>query len=441
MPLGETLSDDDSQGPDHQHDEQDWEAQKENFRICYMDNNMPRKAAAQYMKDHFNFDATPRQWERKIKQWGFSKYSSREERIRQIASTGKTVFEVSKPGRRPRAHSSNNLHPNEDRNLRRFARREVSRSRSRPRSHSFTDRQRPHLRAESTDLSDTTVGFDDDFQFPEPTIATQTQDTIIQFPAALRNVQSEQQIPFPYLNIQTTSGLAQQGDASTHLNFGDQQWHSAPSSAVLTQYGLPGTDNFPEDILSSRSSLEYDQSAPNDTFLPTENEPSLEFRFVNNPIVPPNFDPYDASGQGITMPNHYGSGMMNDQSTFDPCSTDVQQLVPSDQPIVNTDPIFAFDVVDTEAMTGALLMENPIFGPATKMQNDFTNTPGEIPTTTMGGMLQTDVGPLMEEYTRSVQAIALWGLKNPLYAQGHENKLAADLNQTGKNVVPHHLLC
>jgi len=131
-------SEDDSQAPGPNHHE--WEAQKDHFRACYIDQKMTLKEAAQYMKEHFNFHATLRQWERKIKSWGFQKYSSREERLEQIALAGMNVYEVSQGGRRPRIRDNGHLRP--DRNLRRFAKREVNRSRSRSRSSSFTNGER-----------------------------------------------------------------------------------------------------------------------------------------------------------------------------------------------------------------------------------------------------------------------------------------------------------
>ena len=109
-----------------QHTEAEWEGQKESFRHLYMVMNLTRKEATAQMKELHNFYATPRQWERKIKQWGFSKYSSRDDRLSQIAQTGKSVYEFSRPDRHPRIR----FDITDDRNLRRFARREISRRKS-----------------------------------------------------------------------------------------------------------------------------------------------------------------------------------------------------------------------------------------------------------------------------------------------------------------------
>lgn len=98
---------------------------------------MSLKDAARHMSELHGFDATLRQWERRIapEKWGFSKYASREDRLKAIDASGKSLLDVSQRGRRKSTASDGRPSLLEDRNLRRFARREVSReSRRRARS-------------------------------------------------------------------------------------------------------------------------------------------------------------------------------------------------------------------------------------------------------------------------------------------------------------------
>lgn len=123
-----------SDSAQHVHDDSDWETRKEEFKNLYIDQNMTLKSAAAEMSKA-GFDATPRQWERRIKQWGFQKYSTREDRLKQIEKSGTTIERIGRGGRLPR---DGLLHPHgpEARNIRRFVKRELSRSRSRSRSNS-----------------------------------------------------------------------------------------------------------------------------------------------------------------------------------------------------------------------------------------------------------------------------------------------------------------
>ena len=132
------------------HEDTEWDAQKENFTRFYKTENRTLKDAARCMVEFYDFSATPRQWERKVKVWGLEKYTSRQDRLKQIESQGRSIHEVARAGRRPRAYDPGLLHPehgtSDDRNIRRFARREMnrsgSRSRSRSRSNSFGNRSR-----------------------------------------------------------------------------------------------------------------------------------------------------------------------------------------------------------------------------------------------------------------------------------------------------------
>ena len=124
------------------HEDWEWESQRDNFTKYYKAENKTLKDSARCMHENHNFFATPRQWERRVKAWGLEKYTSRQDRLRQLE--GRSIHEVARAGRRQRAYEASLLHPEQhldDRNIRRFARRELrrpgSRSRSRSRSNSF----------------------------------------------------------------------------------------------------------------------------------------------------------------------------------------------------------------------------------------------------------------------------------------------------------------
>lgn len=117
--------------------DEEWDRVKLQFHYYYIEKNMALKDAARSMKDNHGFDATLRQWERRIapEKWGFSKYASRDDRLKAIDASGKSLLDVSQRGRRKSTASDGRPSLLEDRNLRRFARREVSReSRGRARS-------------------------------------------------------------------------------------------------------------------------------------------------------------------------------------------------------------------------------------------------------------------------------------------------------------------
>lgn len=122
------------------HTDEEWESVKQQFHYYYMQKNMSLKDAARCMSEDHGFDATLRQWERRIapEKWGFSKYASRDERLKAIDASGKTLHDVSQRGRRKSTASDGRPSLLEDRNLRRFARREVSRESRRPRARSVS---------------------------------------------------------------------------------------------------------------------------------------------------------------------------------------------------------------------------------------------------------------------------------------------------------------
>ena len=59
---------------------------------------------------------------------------------------------------------------------------------------------------------------------------------------------------------------------------------------------------------------------------------------------------------------------------------------------------------------------------------------GDLPSDTLdnSGPLQTDVMPLVEEYTKAVQSAALRFLRSHQYGDTSLEKLAANLDQPGK---------
>ena len=129
------------------HEDWEWDSQRDNFTEYYKTENKTLKESARCMHERHGFFATPRQWERRVKAWGLEKYTSRQDRLRQLE--GRSIHEVARAGRRQRAYEPSLLHPEQhpdDRNIRRFARRELSRSgsrsRSRSRSNSFGQRSR-----------------------------------------------------------------------------------------------------------------------------------------------------------------------------------------------------------------------------------------------------------------------------------------------------------
>ena len=117
--------------------ELEWEKVKAPFRHFYIDKNLTLKDAARQIAERYHFDATPRQWERRIapEKWNFTKYTNRDDRLKQIQDSGKSLLEVSVRGRRKSTASDGRPTLVEDRNLRRFARREVSKK-PRPRAKS-----------------------------------------------------------------------------------------------------------------------------------------------------------------------------------------------------------------------------------------------------------------------------------------------------------------
>lgn len=111
------------------HSNEEWETIKPLFKYYYMDLGMSLKAAASKMRDDHDFDASPRQWENRIgpEKWGLQKYISRESRLKSIHDTGRSLLEVGQRRRRNSTSADGRPALRESRNLRRFARREMSR--------------------------------------------------------------------------------------------------------------------------------------------------------------------------------------------------------------------------------------------------------------------------------------------------------------------------
>lgn len=414
-------SEDESQTSDHHHDEKDWEAHKEAFRSCYIDQNMTRKDAARYLKDHFGFDATPRQWERKIKQWNFSKYSSREERLSQIAQTGKTIYEVGRPGRRPRGHTDEHgrLHPPEDRNLRRFARREASRSRSRSRSTSFTERTRPQVQQHFSDPSSHAIT-DQTFNLHlgNPTAFHPPSNgfTVAAMPAA---GQPEQPVQLHLLHEQNSTAFGELEDPDLFLTVDNSQY--GPSS---------GHEQFPAftDEMMQAGPLGGNVHNTNMQF-PLDQHNSINYPLTNQTInVPAEFDQFAISGNELSMnAGLLDNSLMGEQQMFDDAPQTTHGVNEMGQSILDTIPVLTFDVVDTDA-TNTL---------ATGSQTEFDemgDLTGDLPSDALdnSGPLQTDVMPLVEEYTKAVQSAALRFLRSHQYGDTSLEKLAANLDQPGK---------
>ncbi|OAP64115.1 hypothetical protein AYL99_00087 [Fonsecaea erecta] len=404
-------SDDDSQALDTHHDDKDWESQRENFRICYIDHGMTRKEAAEYMKEHFNFSATPRQWERKIKQWGFSKYTNREERLHQIAQTGKTVLDVSRPGRRPRSHvdEHGNLQPHEDRNLRRFARRELSRSRSRSRSASFTDTPRPQFKQEFSDPS-ANASMESPFDFNQLDSEMRRSSSNDGFHLPPTQAGSS---PLPSFQPQIfpehdPGAYGTTVNSSLPLSLGHNQWGQTQAgetqqfnaATAQTQYAV-----FPNDPTSSHVSQTGAVPNGNQRYSVDANDPSFGFPITDPSMssLSADFSQYVMTSADMGMtPGMLPEDIMTEQSMFDP--TIPLPLGPQtlNQTGFENNPGIKFAVVDVDSTPLLPTTEAAALTPPVGMDVLFPE-----PGLGTDGPLQNDVLPLVEEYTRAVQAAAL----------------------------------
>lgn len=130
-----------------QYEDHEWDAHKGLFRAIYVDQKNTLKEAAKIMREEHGFDASLRQWERRISpaHWNFTKYTTKEARMKQIAQSGRALHDIAQPGRRPVVRQNGDVKPQivEHRNLRRFARRHLNTPDGRPRAHSAGDADRP----------------------------------------------------------------------------------------------------------------------------------------------------------------------------------------------------------------------------------------------------------------------------------------------------------
>lgn len=112
---------------------EEWEAMKEPFRKCYIDQDMSLKEATSHLADIHDFSASERQWERKKESWGFTKYQKRETRqqfIDDALRRGMTMEDILNASDIP-AEGSGGDERTARRNWRRYVKREhANRSRS-----------------------------------------------------------------------------------------------------------------------------------------------------------------------------------------------------------------------------------------------------------------------------------------------------------------------
>ncbi|KIV95889.1 hypothetical protein PV10_03490 [Exophiala mesophila] len=391
-------SDDDSQGPDRHHDEHEWEAQKENFYNCYIVQNMPRKKAVEFMKDQYGFDATPRQWERKIKQWRFFKYSSREERLQQINDAGQTVDQVSKPGRRPRAQSGNSLQV--DRNLRRFARRELSRSRSRPRSasyaHPIQSRVDNSLIQNGTDSASTNPHPHPNSSMPQP----------VSHASFNPNTNTNHSSQLNYLHPQTPLHFDDSDVEDTLLPTNEHKWSQSQPAPVQHQYGtsshdaiLPFSDNsMPHQINN------HPMGNPHLPYMIRQTDPSAEFA-VHNPPVINNviFPPYDVSASDMTL-----NRGLSDPSllNFNPDTHDTQVSNSLDSLAFDQGFAFQLNVVDTDTITDVPI-DDINYQPIPNVQHDYVPHFFETVFPDPTGPLEGDINTIVRDYTQKVRQLTL----------------------------------
>jgi hypothetical protein len=428
-------SEDESQGPDHHHDEKDWDAQKENFRVCYIDKKMTRKDAAQYLRDNFGFDATPRQWERRIKQWGFSKYSSREERLNQIAQTGKSIYEVGRPGRRPRApvddYGRLHPHPQEDRNLRRFARREASRSRSRSRSNSFTDHRQPRVQDDYVSFSE------------EPSIAITDQT----FNLHLNNAALLQSTSNAGFSVAATPA-AGEPDQPVQLHLLQEQKPSAFGDLDEADLFLTVEDGGPDPYINSGGQEQFPKFS--DNMMSTGGSMATGAQDANLQYFDANATPldYPGAGQAINLPTTFdqyslpnsgmainagilSENMMSERQIFDNGVQIAQGGNDLNQADFHSIPNITFAVIDMDPTTMMPQADGSGYQSVAPMPDVVPQQP-----INNDGPLQNDVAPLMAQYIKEVCATASWYVSSQAYGMGSEDKLAAVLEQPGEKSTP-----
>lgn len=78
------------------HEDWEWESQRDNFTKCYKTETKTLQEFARYMSEHHDFHATPRQWERKVRDWGLEKYTSRQDQLERLE--GRSIREAAGAG-------------------------------------------------------------------------------------------------------------------------------------------------------------------------------------------------------------------------------------------------------------------------------------------------------------------------------------------------------
>lgn len=305
--------------PDTQHDDEEWEEQRENFTLYYKTQNNTLRKSTELMIENHGFYATQRQWERRIAHWGLQKYTSRQARMEAIELQGRTIAEVAEPGRRSQGY----LQPNDDRNVRRFARRELgrstSRSRSRSRSQSFGNRSRsatpnvgrgrtpsaPDVIVRQEHMYNLDVSVLGEGNFPPASEAT---------PVAIPALPTTQNSHFPQAHVMQTQnittgetnsdvflslpneslaqGISHMGTGLTGSQYGYDDMTSFMNDQMMAEVPMPNqTTPFPQ--------LDIDTTIPPDFITsqdPLSNQSPSYIQAMAAPWNPPIFDDPDYGG-------------------------------------------------------------------------------------------------------------------------------------------------
>ena len=115
------------------HPDDEWESMKRPFHRYYIDENRSLNETIHLMKAEHDFSATRRQWERKVKGWGYSKYiqsDARQQFIEESLAAGMTEEQILNAPNIP-VDDSGGDDRTQRRNWRRYVKRQyLSRSRS-----------------------------------------------------------------------------------------------------------------------------------------------------------------------------------------------------------------------------------------------------------------------------------------------------------------------
>ena len=273
--------------------EQQWELVKVPFTHYYIEKNLSLKESAKRMAEKHGFEATLRQWERRIapEKWNLTKYTSREERLQTIEAAGKTLLEVSHRGRRRSTASDGRPSLNEDRNLRRFARREVSRE----------SRQRAKSVSELSDLSDQEMSDTSAAPSPAPSDI---------YTLDVHDISD----PFPYINHDGPSDMwmsnvpSSQGSTIELPQIIVDQIENGHGLAVpqinILAPDEPSHHIAPEHIAIARHSevnAHYPQRHIDTNFHPFQDGPATQYNIVQNPT--PDYNTHMSPHDRTTFPS------------------------------------------------------------------------------------------------------------------------------------------